>query len=72
VGLVSFLAIFFRDQYALTKVQAGAFATLCALTGSMIRPLGGFLAFALVGLSGAIALFFVGRSWQLTFLGKGG
>jgi NNP family nitrate/nitrite transporter-like MFS transporter len=43
VGLVSFLAIFFRDQYALTRVQAGAFATLCALTGSMIRPLGGYL-----------------------------
>jgi NNP family nitrate/nitrite transporter-like MFS transporter len=44
VGLVSFLAIFFRDQYALPKVQAGAFATLCALTGSVIRPLGGYLA----------------------------
>ncbi len=43
VGLVSFLGIFFHDQYALTKIQAGAFATLCALTGSMIRPLGGYL-----------------------------
>src|SRR5262249_40152432 len=44
VGLVSFLAIFFLDQYALTAVQAGALATLCALTGSLIRPLGGYLA----------------------------
>ncbi len=161
-----------RDQYALTNVQAGAFAMLCALTGSMIRPLGGylsdrfggirvltwlylgvaatmagvsalpalgpctlllvmgmtllgmgngavfqlvaqrfpaqigvitglvgaagglggfvlpnalgslrqltqsygggFLAFALVGASGAVALFFVGRTWEGTFLGKGG
>jgi NNP family nitrate/nitrite transporter-like MFS transporter len=169
---VSFLAIFFRDQYGLTPVQAGAFATLCALTGSMIRPLGGylsdrfggigvltwlyvgvaatmagvsalpalgpctlllvtgmtllgmgngavfqlvarrfpeeigvitgvvgaagglggfvlpnglgslrqltpsygggFLAFALVGVSGAIAVFFVGRRWEGTLLGKGG
>jgi MFS transporter, NNP family, nitrate/nitrite transporter len=43
VGLVSFLGIFFHDQYALTKVQAGFFATLCALTGSMIRPLGGYV-----------------------------
>ena len=43
VGLVSFLGIFFRDQYALTNVQAGAVVTLCALTGSMIRPLGGYL-----------------------------
>ncbi len=43
VGLVSFLSIFFRDQYALTNLHAGAFATLCALTGSMLRPLGGYL-----------------------------
>ena len=31
---------------------------------------GGFLAFALVGASGAVALFFVGRTWEGTFLGK--
>jgi NNP family nitrate/nitrite transporter-like MFS transporter len=43
VGLLSFLGIFFRDQYALTKVQAGVFATLCAVAGSLIRPLGGYL-----------------------------
>jgi NNP family nitrate/nitrite transporter-like MFS transporter len=51
VGLVSFLALFFRDQYALTTVQAGAFATLCALTGSMIRPLGGYLSDRFGGIS---------------------
>jgi NNP family nitrate/nitrite transporter-like MFS transporter len=33
---------------------------------------GGFLAFALAGVSGAIALFFVRRRWESTFLGKGG
>jgi NNP family nitrate/nitrite transporter-like MFS transporter len=33
---------------------------------------GGFLAFALVGALGAVALFFVGRTWEGTFLGKGG
>jgi NNP family nitrate/nitrite transporter-like MFS transporter len=49
VGLVSFLAIFFRDQYALTKVQAGTFATLCAVSGSLIRPAGGYLADRLGG-----------------------
>jgi NNP family nitrate/nitrite transporter-like MFS transporter len=43
VGLVSFLAIFFHDQYGLSKITAGAFATVCALTGSLIRPLGGHL-----------------------------
>jgi NNP family nitrate/nitrite transporter-like MFS transporter len=50
VGLVSFLGIFFRDQYALTNLQAGAFAMLCALTGSMIRPLGGYLSDRLGGI----------------------
>ena len=31
---------------------------------------GGFLAFALVGAAGAVALFFVGRTWEGTFLGE--
>jgi NNP family nitrate/nitrite transporter-like MFS transporter len=44
VGLSSFLAIFFRDQYGLGVIQAGNIATLCALAGSFIRPLGGHLA----------------------------
>ena len=29
---------------------------------------GGFLAFALVGASGAVALFFVGKTWKGTFV----
>jgi hypothetical protein len=33
---------------------------------------GGFLAFALVGASGAVALPLVGTTWEGTFLGKGG
>jgi hypothetical protein len=33
---------------------------------------GGFLAFALVGASGAVALSLVGRTWEGTFLGRGG
>jgi NNP family nitrate/nitrite transporter-like MFS transporter len=33
---------------------------------------GGFLAFALVGAAGAVALSFVGKTWEGTFLGKGG
>jgi NNP family nitrate/nitrite transporter-like MFS transporter len=44
VGLASFLSIFFHDQYGLTAVRAGNLATLCALAGSLIRPLGGYLA----------------------------
>jgi MFS transporter, NNP family, nitrate/nitrite transporter len=44
VGLASFLAIFFHDQYGLSKVMAGNFTALCVFAGSMFRPLGGYLA----------------------------
>jgi NNP family nitrate/nitrite transporter-like MFS transporter len=57
VGLVSFLNLFFRDQYALTKVQAGAFATICAVAGSMIRPLGGYLSDRFGGVRVLILLY---------------
>lgn len=44
VGLSSFLSIFFVDQYALTKVRAGDFVTLCVAAGSFFRPVGGYIA----------------------------
>jgi NNP family nitrate/nitrite transporter-like MFS transporter len=44
VGLASFLSIFFREQYDLSRVAAGSFATLCVFAGSMLRPVGGYLA----------------------------
>jgi NNP family nitrate/nitrite transporter-like MFS transporter len=44
VGLASFLNIFFHDQYGLSRVAAGQFATLCVVAGSFLRPLGGLLA----------------------------
>ncbi len=44
VGLASFLTIFFRDQYHLTKVQSGDLTTLVVLFGSFLRPVGGTLA----------------------------
>jgi MFS transporter, NNP family, nitrate/nitrite transporter len=44
VGLASFLAIFFHDQYGLSKLMAGNFTALCVFAGSMFRPLGGCLA----------------------------
>src|SRR5208283_5965519 len=37
VGLSSFLTVFFHDQYHLTKVQAGDFATIVILAGSFLR-----------------------------------
>jgi NNP family nitrate/nitrite transporter-like MFS transporter len=43
-GLSSFLPIFYRDQYHLTKIQAGDLTTLAVVFGSFLRPVGGTLA----------------------------
>jgi len=43
VGLTSVLSIVFHDEYGLTAVQAGNFATVRAVAGSLIRPVGGSL-----------------------------
>ncbi len=44
MGLTTFLAIFFRDQYGIEPFRAGMYATTCSLVGSLLRPLGGALA----------------------------
>lgn len=44
VGLSGYLPIFFVDRFGLTKVAAGGFAALCAVAGSLLRPLGGVAA----------------------------
>lgn len=43
VGLASFLGMFFYDQYGLSKISAGYLTALCALTGGLARPVGGYL-----------------------------
>jgi NNP family nitrate/nitrite transporter-like MFS transporter len=57
VGLASFLSIFFHDQYQLTKVAAGSFATLCVLAGSCLRPVGGHLADRVGGIRMLVGLY---------------
>jgi NNP family nitrate/nitrite transporter-like MFS transporter len=44
VGLAVFLNSFFRVQYELDMVTAGYFATACVISGSFLRPVGGYLA----------------------------
>ena len=44
VGLAVFLNSFFRVQYGQTPVAAGMFATVCVISGSFLRPIGGYLA----------------------------
>jgi NNP family nitrate/nitrite transporter-like MFS transporter len=51
VGLASFLNLFFHaEPYELSRVQAGTFATLCVISGSFLRPVGGYLADRLGGI----------------------
>jgi NNP family nitrate/nitrite transporter-like MFS transporter len=50
VGLASFLSIFFHDQYGANAVTAGTLTGLCVFAGSVIRPVGGFLADRIGGL----------------------
>ena len=51
VGLSSFLPIFLRDQFGVSPVNAGTITALAAFGGSLSRPLGGYLADRLGGVS---------------------
>jgi NNP family nitrate/nitrite transporter-like MFS transporter len=43
VGLSGYLPIFFVDRFDMAKVTGGSFAALCAVAGSLLRPVGGVL-----------------------------
>jgi NNP family nitrate/nitrite transporter-like MFS transporter len=49
VGFASFLTTFFHDQYHLSTVRAGDFATVVVVSGSLLRPVGGWLSDRLGG-----------------------
>ncbi|CAH2715810.1 Nitrate transporter [Neobacillus rhizosphaerae] len=57
VGLTSYLAIFFVDQYGISKVTAGDFVTITVFAGSFVRPIGGYIADRLGGINLLIKLF---------------
>ncbi len=57
VGLLSYLPIYFHDQYGVNSVTAGSLTAMCGLAGSAIRPLGGFLADRIGGLKILWGLF---------------
>jgi MFS transporter, NNP family, nitrate/nitrite transporter len=56
-GFASYLSIFFRDQYHVTKVQAGDLTTFVVIFGSFLRPVGGVLADKLGGYRMLLVLF---------------
>ena len=44
VGLSSSLPIYFHSEYGVSTVAAGYLTAACVFAGSMVRPIGGFLA----------------------------
>jgi MFS transporter, NNP family, nitrate/nitrite transporter len=57
VGLAGFLGVFFNMQYDLTPIQAGTLTTLCVIAGSFLRPLGGYVADRIGGISLLLFLY---------------
>ena len=49
VGFTSFLTTFFHEQYHVSKVSAGDFTTIVVVSGSLLRPVGGWLSDRLGG-----------------------
>jgi NNP family nitrate/nitrite transporter-like MFS transporter len=43
VGFTSFLTTFFHEQYQVSRVAAGDFTTIVVVSGSLLRPVGGWL-----------------------------
>lgn len=44
VGLAASLTIYFNTQYGLSAVTAGFYTAACVFAGSLVRPIGGFIA----------------------------
>ena len=72
VGLASFLTIFFKDQYfpldvKTGEIYAGYITTLCVVSGSFLRPVGGHLADRFGGIR-VLMLLYVGAGIALLAL----
>ncbi|MDW8223296.1 MAG: MFS transporter [Gemmatales bacterium] len=57
VGLASFLSVFFRTKYEVSAVMAGNLATMGALAGAWLRPVGGWLADQFGGVRVLVVLY---------------
>ncbi|MBI2508600.1 MAG: MFS transporter, partial [Betaproteobacteria bacterium] len=59
VGLASSLTIYFNDQYGLSPVVAGYFTAACVFAGSMVRPIGGFVADRIGGIRSLSVVYLI-------------
>lgn len=57
VGFTSFLTTFFHEQYHVSRVGAGDFTTIVVVSGSLMRPLGGWLSDRIGGYRLLLLLF---------------
>lgn len=57
VGLASSLTIYFNDLYALGPVKAGYCTAACVFAGSLVRPLGGYIADRIGGIRTLLTMY---------------
>jgi len=57
VGLASSLTIYFNDQYGMPPVEAGYFTAACVFAGSLVRPIGGYLADRIGGIRTLLTMY---------------
>ncbi|MDQ3261517.1 MAG: MFS transporter, partial [Pseudomonadota bacterium] len=70
VGLASSLTIYFNSQYGLPPVSAGYSTAACVFMGSMMRPLGGWLADRIGGIK-SLSVMYVLAAMLLTLVSFG-
>ncbi len=70
VGLASSLSIYFHTQYGLAPVQAGYAVAACVFTGSMFRPIGGWVADKFGGIT-ALSILYIVAAAMLMLVGIG-
>ncbi len=63
VGLASSLTIYFNSQYGLSPVVAGYFTAACVFMGSMMRPLGGWLADRIGGIKSLSVMYVIAATF---------
>ena len=59
VGLAASLTIYFNAQYGLSAVVAGYFTAGCVFAGSLVRPVGGYLADRIGGIRSLTVVYIV-------------
>ena len=70
LGFCLFLNTYFVKQFSVSKITAGYLATACVISGSFVRPIGGYLADRFGGVTMLSILFFaIGASMGFLALG---